>query len=83
MATVLASQNSSLQKVLDNVDPYEEQILYTQIDRSPDSIILTDFEFQLDHTNYFYPASTVKLPIAVLALEKLNLTDTLDRNTRY
>jgi hypothetical protein len=83
MATVLASQNSSLRKVLDNVDPYEVQILYTQIHRSSDSIILTDFEFQLDHRNYFYPASTVKLPIAVLALEKLNLTDTIDRNTRY
>lgn len=80
---VLASQNSSMRKVLDNIDQYEVQILYTQIDRRPDSIILTDFEYRLDDRNYFYPASTVKLPIAVLALEKLNLTDTLNRNTRY
>lgn len=80
---VLASQNSSIRKVMDIVDQYEVQILYTQIDRRPDSIILTDFEYRLDDRNYFYPASTVKLPIAVLALEKLNLTDTLNRNTRY
>ena len=83
MATVLASQNSSIRKVLDSVDQYEVQILFTQIERNPDSIILTDYEFQVDQKNYFYPASTVKLPIAVLALEKLNLTDTLNRNTRY
>ena len=82
MATVLASQNSTMRKVLDSVDQYEVQILYTQIDRNGDSIILTDYEFRVDQKNYFYPASTVKLPIAVLALEKLNLNDTLNRNTR-
>jgi len=83
MERVLTSQDSTIRKVLDSIDQYEVQILYTQIDRNRDSIILTDYEFQLDERNYFYPASTVKLPIAVLALEKLNLTDTLNRNTRY
>lgn len=83
MERVLTSQNLSIRKVLDSIDQYEIQILYTQIDRSSDSTILTDYKFQLDDRNYFYPASTVKLPIAVLALEKLNLTDTLNRNTRY
>ena len=83
MDRVLDSQNLSIRKVLDSIDQYEVQILYTQIDRNGDSIILTDYEFQLDERNYFYPASTVKLPIAVLALEKLNFTDTLNRNTRY
>jgi len=83
MERVLTSQNLSIRKVLDSIDQYEVQILYTQIERNGDSIILTDYEFQLDERNYFYPASTVKLPIAVLALEKLNLTDTLNRDTRY
>jgi len=83
MAFVLASQNTSIRKVIDSADQYEVQILYTQIDRSSDSIILTDHEFQLDDMKYFYPASTVKLPIAVLALEKLNFTDSLNRDTRY
>ncbi|MBT8181492.1 MAG: class A beta-lactamase-related serine hydrolase [Eudoraea sp.] len=83
MERVLKSQNLSIRRVLDSIDQYEVQILYTQIDHNRDSLILTDYEFQLDERNYFYPASTVKLPIAVLALEKLNLTDTLNRNTRY
>ena len=83
MELVLGSQNIPIRKVIDNVDKYEVQILYTQIDRSGDSIILTDYEFQLDDMKYFYPASTVKLPIAVLALEKLNYTDSLNRDTRY
>ena len=83
MALVLASPNTSIRKVIDSVDQYEVQILYTQIDRSDDSIVLTDYEFQLDDMNYFYPASTVKLPIAVLALEKLNLIDSINRHTRY
>ncbi|MGB5458380.1 MAG: serine hydrolase [Eudoraea sp.] len=83
MALVLASPNTSIRKVIDSVDQYEVQILYTQIDRSDDSIVLTDYEFQLDDMNYFYPASTVKLPIAVLALEKLNLRDSINRHRRY
>jgi len=83
MTLVMASQNTSIRKVIDSVDQYEVQIIYTQIDRSGDSIILTDHEFQLDDMKYFYPASTVKLPIAVLALEKLNFTDSLNRDTRY
>jgi hypothetical protein len=83
MVLVLTSQNTSIRKVIDSVDQYEVQILYTQIDRSSDSIILTDYEFQSDDMKYFYPASTVKLPIAVLALEKLNYTDSLNRDTRY
>ena len=28
--------------------------------------------YQIDERRYFYPASTVKLPIAILALQKLN-----------
>ncbi|MGB5388168.1 MAG: serine hydrolase [Eudoraea sp.] len=83
MELVLGSQNMAIRNVIDSVDQYEVQILYTQIDRRGDSIILTDYEFQLDDMKYFYPASTVKLPIAVLALEKLNFTDSLNRDTRY
>lgn len=68
---------------MDSIDQYEVQIRYTQIDRKNDSVIFTDYDFKVDKHNYFYPASTVKFPIAVLALEKLNEIDTLDRNTRF
>jgi hypothetical protein len=58
-------------------------VRYTRIDRQADSVQFTDFDFQVDDQYYFYPASTVKFPIAVLALEKLNHIDTLSRETRY
>ncbi len=54
------------------LDNYEFEILYTQINRddenNPEFI---SYHFRTDSSNYFYPASTVKLPVAALALEKL------------
>lgn len=79
----LASQNPNIQKVMDNLDDYEVQIRYTQIDRRNDSIIFTDHDFQVDANSYFYPASTVKFPAAVAALEKLNEIDSLAMDTRF
>ena len=32
----------------------------------------TDFQFQLNDQKYFYPASTIKLPITVMFLSKIN-----------
>ena len=47
--------------------------MYTQINRDENNIPhFTTFQFNVDSTRYFYPASTVKLPVALLALEKLN-----------
>ena len=67
---------------MDSVEQYEVQIRYTQIDRINDSIAFTDYDFPVDANNSFYPASTVKFPIAVLALEKLNQIDSLNRDTK-
>ncbi|WP_223275891.1 serine hydrolase [Algoriphagus aquimarinus] len=62
----------ALQKVLDNVDKYQVQIIYTRIERNEHgNALFTDFTVNLDDTRYFYPASTVKLPVALLALEWL------------
>jgi hypothetical protein len=61
-----------LKKVLQNPDNYQVQILYTQVDRDENNMpSFNDFEFRLDDDKYFYPASTVKLPVAILALEWL------------
>jgi hypothetical protein len=61
-----------LRQVLDDVDKYQVQILFTRIDRNEHgNPLFTDFSFNLDDERYFYPASTVKLPIALLALEWL------------
>ncbi len=79
----LSSENPKIKRVMDSLDQYEVQIRYTRINRRYDSIFFSDFDFQVDDNTYFYPASTVKFPIAVLSLERLNETDTLDRNVKY
>jgi beta-lactamase class A len=49
------------------------QIIYTQIDRNKNNRPkFTDYYYHVDKANYFYPASTVKLPVAALALQKLS-----------
>ncbi|TAF52926.1 MAG: hypothetical protein EAZ62_05365 [Sphingobacteriia bacterium] len=54
-------------------DSLRIQIVYTQIDRSrKGKPVLTEYRFNPNNDLYFYPASTVKMPIAFLALEKLN-----------
>ena len=62
-----------LKEILKNKENYEIQIIYTEIKRDkegePDFM---DFEFQVDENNYFYPASTIKLPIVILTLDKIN-----------
>ena len=62
----------TLQKVLADSAKYQVQILYTQVDRNEHgNPLFTNHSFNLDDSRYYYPASTVKLPIALLALEWL------------
>jgi hypothetical protein len=59
-------------KILKNPERYRFQLIYTQINRNPKNIpVLTHHIYRLDTTEYFYPASCLKLPVAALALEKL------------
>ncbi len=59
--------------ILKHFDSLEVQVIYTQINRdSLNRPHFRSFYFRVDSTNYFYPASTVKLPMVLLALEKLN-----------
>ena len=62
----------TLQKVLADTAKYQVQILYTQIDRNEHgNPLFTTYPYNVDDSRYFYPASTVKLPIVLLALEWL------------
>ena len=59
-------KNSDLIKILrDN----KTQIKLSIIDKNKG---FNEYEYNVDANQYFYPASTVKLPIALFALEKLN-----------
>jgi hypothetical protein len=72
LESILAS-DTSLQKVVANKDSFNLQIIYTVIDRNANNKpSFTDYTFNTGPDKYFYPASTVKMPFAFLALEKLN-----------
>ena len=83
MVTLGCQPRSPLDKALRRAEPivknvlkhpkrYEVQVRYTEISRTPQG----DLKFQShslyeDSNAYFYPASTVKLPVAALALQKI------------
>lgn len=68
---ILESGSSNLKKVISNKDKFEVQVLFSPITRRNDSIIIEDHFFNFRPDDYFYPASTVKMPVAFLALQKL------------
>lgn len=84
MSNLLADHPSFFNSIVTGKEALNVQIIYTQIDRNKKGKIkLTDHHFNLNQENYYYPASTVKLPIAILALQKLNELKIpgLDKNT--
>ena len=69
---LLEKNKASLGVVMEQPEKYEVQIVYTQIDRDVNNIPhFNTHSFQLND-QYYYPASTIKMPIAFAALEKLN-----------
>lgn len=73
LQNLLESNRDSFAAILKNPEKFEVQIIYTQIDRDENNVPhFTEHSYQLDSEKYFYPASTVKMPAAFLALEKLN-----------
>ena len=86
MYTLLAKYPQYFDSILTAKDGFNLQIIYTQIDRGKkekDKVKFTEHTFNLNPDKYFYPASTVKLPVAILALQKLNELKIagLDQNT--
>lgn len=70
---IINKNKTTFGDIFDRPDHYEVQIIYTQIDRDTDNVPhFKSHYYRLDSTNYFYPASTVKMPTAFVALEKLN-----------
>jgi hypothetical protein len=71
---VLSAETDSLfQSVIQHPEIYRYQIIYTQINRDKNNIpSFTNYYFNYDSLQYFNPASTVKMPLAFLSLEKLN-----------
>ncbi len=59
--------------VLRQAQVYRCQVIYTQINRDRHNVpSFTNYFFNYDPSLYFNPASTVKMPLAFLTLEKLH-----------
>lgn len=74
LETLLRQRGSAkLLSILDQPERFRYQLIYTRIDRdSRNQPYFTEFTYHLDKHVYFNPASMVKMPLAFLALEKLN-----------
>jgi beta-lactamase class A len=84
LENILKKYPEYFDSILQNKKDWNVQIIYTQVNRTSDNLPqLKNFYFNVNPDRYFYPASTVKLPTAILALQKLNELKNkgIDRNT--
>ena len=65
-------KNDFLKEIIKEKEDYEIQVLLTKIDQYNSKVDFQEYKYQLDDNKYFYPASTIKLPIVVLTLKKIN-----------
>jgi len=76
--------DDQLKMILNHPDSFRYQLIYTKIDRNEkNEPRFRNYYFHADPSLYFNPASMVKLPTALIALEKLNDLQIagLDRST--
>lgn len=81
---ILKSKPAIFDSVISGPVDRRVQILYTRIERDKKGQPhFTDHTYRANADEYHYPASTIKLPVAILALQKLNelQKEGLDRNT--
>ena len=70
---IIKKREPQLKLIYKNKENHNLQILYTKVVR--DSLGMPSFvqyDYKLDSNQYFYPASTMKLPIVALTLQKIN-----------
>ena len=69
----LSNPDPLIQNVLNQKEKHEIQILLTHVHKKKNGKgSFQEESFQLDEGRYFYPASTAKLPIAILTLQKIS-----------
>lgn len=73
LTSLLSKHPEQFSNILSNNNDLNVQIIYTQISQDKKGRArLTEHHFHTDTSQYFYPASTVKLPVAILALQRLH-----------
>lgn len=84
---LLKGSTDSLSRALaSNPEPWGIQVIYTTVKKRGQRVAqFKDHYFNVNAARYFYPASTVKFPIAILALQRLRELSIpgLDRNSTF
>ncbi|MEO6539198.1 MAG: serine hydrolase [Ferruginibacter sp.] len=71
--TLFKNYPGKFDSILLHKKEWNVQIIYTQINRDKNGLpLLKTYYFNKNNARYYYPASTVKFPTALLALQKLN-----------
>jgi len=66
------NRHTLLKKISASPGKYHLQVIYTHIDFTDNTPVFDEYYFNTKPENYFYCASLVKLPVGILALQKLN-----------
>ena len=69
--------------VYKNQEKFEVQIILTELKKRKNGFTIHKKKFNVDKKNYFYPASSIKLPIALLTIEKINENPNLNINSEF
>lgn len=70
---LLKKMSPQFHEIIKNPNKYKLQIIFTQVNRYKNNRpALKHYTLHLDTNQYFYPASLIKLPAAVMSLERIN-----------
>lgn len=70
---LLIDNHNFFDSIIQHKKEWNVQVIYTQVDRGANNLPkLTNYYYNVNPNRYFYPASTVKMPVAALALQRLN-----------
>ena len=82
LKTILNNVDKKYLNIIKDPKEYKFQLMYTKIDRDKNNQPeFTSHSFGVTEDKYFYPASTIKLQVAALSLEKLNQIASIDKDT--
>ena len=63
---IFAQNPAYFKNIVSNLDEYRVQVIYTEIDRKAGGRpVFHDHYFNVSDSNFYYPASTVKLPASI------------------
>ena len=77
------SESELINYVYNKQEKFEVQIILTELKKRKNGFTIHKKKFNVDKKHYFYPASSIKLPIALLTIEKINENPNLNINSEF